>query len=139
MVLQYESRVPSGNYQVVSKDNGASYGAPQSVAALASNGCPNKVPAEVGPGVGLRLSDSNPYHPGRLLFIGHCGAYVDDVVWYSDDNGATYSMASTNFTHMDEAQLVETPSGAVIANVRSLAIYSRIQSPRAPPTERCRS
>ena len=41
-------------------------------------------------------------HAGRLLFIGHHGAYQYDSVWYSDDGGATYHVASTNFTKMDE-------------------------------------
>jgi hypothetical protein len=28
------------------------------------------------PGVGIQLEPNNPHHPGRLLFIGHAGAYV---------------------------------------------------------------
>lgn len=76
-----------------------------------------------GPGVGLRLSDTNPHHPGRLLFIGHHGAYVEDVVWFSDDGGKTYNLSSTpsgySLPRMDEAQLVELENGDVIANMRN--------------------
>ena len=107
------------NAQMVSMDDGLTWGPliPLSTFLGALDG------AETGPGVGLRLSDSNPYHPGRLLFIGHRGAYVEDVIWLSDDGGLTYSLASTPTGHtlpkMDEAQLVELENGDVIANMRN--------------------
>ena len=107
------------NAQVVSTDNGLSWGPLQLLGKFlgALDG------AETGPGVGLRLSDSNPHKPGRLLFIGHRGAYVEDVVWYSDDHGTTYSVASTasgnTLPQMDEAQLVELANGDLIANMRN--------------------
>lgn len=41
--------------------------------------------------MGIQLTQGK--HKGRLLFIGHRGAYVQDSVWYSDDNGKTYSAA----------------------------------------------
>ena len=34
-------------------------------------------------------------HKGRLLFIGHRGAYVEDTVWYTDDGGKTYHTSAT--------------------------------------------
>ena len=108
------------NAQVVSADDGATWGALQPLGAFlgALDG------AETGPGVGLRLSGANPHHPGRLLFIGHRGAYVEDVVWYSDDGGATYRVAATatgggTLPRMDEAQLVELANGDVVANMRN--------------------
>ena len=44
-------------------------------------------------------------HNGRLLFIGHHNAYVADLIWYSDDHGATYTMASPPQWYMDEVLL----------------------------------
>jgi sialidase-1 len=108
------------NAQVVSTDDGATWGALQPLGAFlgALDG------ALTGPGVGLRLSGANPHHPGRLLFIGHRGAYVEDVVWFSDDGGATYRVAATasgggTLPKMDEAQLVELANGDVVANMRN--------------------
>ena len=44
-------------------------------------------------------------------------------MWYSDDGGETYSLASTPTGHtlplMDEAQLVELENGDVLANMRN--------------------
>lgn len=71
----------------------------------------------VGPGTGIQLSSPGPRR-GRLLFIGHYGAYGHDTVWFSDDHGKTYHAAQSNLTQMDEAQLVELPSGDLIANMR---------------------
>merc|ERR1712023_137397 len=71
----------------------------------------------VGPGVGLQLSTSNPHAPGRILFIGHHGAYREDFIWFSDDNGKTYHLAETSLKGMDEAQLVELSDGRVMASM----------------------
>ena len=107
------------NAQVVSNDNGATWGSLQFLGKFlgALDG------SLTGPGVGLRLSDNNPHHPGRLLFIGHHGAYVEDVVWVSDDGGATYGITATatgnTLPKMDEAQLVELANGDVVANMRN--------------------
>jgi len=72
--------------------------------------------AAAGPDPGLELT-MGP-HKGRLLFIGHRGAYVQDTVWYTDDGGATYNTSATVLDGMDEAQLVETRDGTIIANMR---------------------
>ena len=107
------------NAQVVSSDGGVTWGPLQLLTPFlgARDG------SLTGPGVGIRLSDSNPHHPGRLLFIGHHGAYVEDVVWFSDDGGATYGVATTSsgstLPKMDEAQLVELANGNVLANMRN--------------------
>lgn len=109
----------STNAQLISHDDGLTWGAVQPISAFLGplDG------ADVGPGVGLQLSASNPHHPGRLLFIGHRGAYVEDVVWFSDDGGATYALAATpagsTLPLMDEAQLVELANGDVLANMRN--------------------
>ncbi len=62
---------------------------------------PARIPAYVGPGVGIQLQNPGP-HKGRLLFIGHHGAYVEDFVWYSDDDGSTYTVSNTSLLKMDE-------------------------------------
>lgn len=75
-------------------------------------------------------------HQGRLLFIGHRGAYNEDAVWFTDDGGATYRTSKHTLARgpgyaanatcngrkrscgMDEAQLVENRDGRIIANMR---------------------
>jgi hypothetical protein len=54
--------------------------------------------AAAGPGVGIQLTQGK--HKGRLLFIGHRGAYVQDSVWFSDDGGKTYSTSDTILQEM---------------------------------------
>ena len=111
------------NAQIMSVDNGDTWGPIQLLAPFlgALDG------ASAGPGVGIQLSPRNPHHPGRVLFIGHRGAYVEDVIWYSDDNGSSYSMATTPtgeiLPGMDEAQLVELANGDVLANMRNNASH----------------
>eukprot|EP00054_Salpingoeca_dolichothecata_P015800 m.91606 g.91606 ORF g.91606 m.91606 type:complete len:447 (-) comp21663_c0_seq5:367-1707(-) len=114
LIMTYLQLSPPGNFQRTSKDMGQTWSEPQSLASVlgADNGI------EVGPGVGIQLSRRNKY-AGRLLFIGHHGAYEHDDVWYSDDNGQNYHLSKTNFAHMDEAQLVELPNGNVMANMRN--------------------
>lgn len=72
-----------------------------------------------GPGAGV-IKEFEP-HKGRLLFIGHYGAYNKDIVWYSDDHGKTYKRAEYTFPGMDEAMLVELSNGTVMANLRQNA------------------
>ena len=54
--------------QITSEDNGVTWTVPSTI-VLDKYGW-----AYVGPGRGLQLSDKSPA-PGRLLFIGHHGAY----------------------------------------------------------------
>ena len=60
--------------------------------------------AAAGPGTGIELTQGD--HKGRLMFIGHRGAYVEDSVWYTDDGGKTYTASQTLLPKMDEAQSV---------------------------------
>ncbi|KAK8804128.1 hypothetical protein WA171_000221 [Blastocystis sp. BT1] len=71
----------------------------------------------VGVGHGLQLRYGP--HAGRLLFIGHHGAYEYDPVWYTDDLGKSWTASNTYFKKMDEAQLVELGDGIVMANMRN--------------------
>ena len=107
------------NAQVTSTDDGLTWSAVQPLARFLGS----LDGSSAGPGVGLQLSAGNPHHPGRILFIGHHGAYVEDAVWFSDDGGATYALSTTPAGHtlpaMDEAQLVELSNGDVLANMRN--------------------
>lgn len=62
-------------------------------------------------------------HPGRLVFAGHMGAYTHDNVFYSDDGGATFSLAApdtpTLLTGMDEVAIAELPNGTLVLNMRN--------------------
>jgi hypothetical protein len=81
----------------------------------------------VGPGAGIQLSAVNKFHPNRLIFAGHHGAYEYDAIWYSDDGGKTYELAKNasvptepaQIWHQDEIALAETPDGGVIASMRN--------------------
>ena len=112
---------PEGNGQVISTDLGLNWSAPQSLVPV--HGSAPLPRSSTGPGVGIQLSQTNPHAPGRLLFIGHAGAYVQDYVWYSDDGGKSYALSKTHsgnsLPKMDEAQLVELGNGNVLANMRN--------------------
>eukprot|EP01062_Namystynia_karyoxenos_P053888 TRINITY_DN438_c0_g1_i1.p1 TRINITY_DN438_c0_g1~~TRINITY_DN438_c0_g1_i1.p1 ORF type:complete len:499 (+),score=155.31 TRINITY_DN438_c0_g1_i1:99-1499(+) len=101
--------------QSVSSDLGRTWSAPRQI----DQDFGGAAGSSVGPGVGLRLSATNPHAPGRLLFIGHVGPYKRDWVWFTDDNGASYSVANGTFTAQNEAQLVELSNGDVMANMRN--------------------
>eukprot|EP00051_Salpingoeca_urceolata_P005891 m.78442 g.78442 ORF g.78442 m.78442 type:complete len:467 (-) comp14586_c0_seq2:288-1688(-) len=121
LIMQYTQLSPGDNMQSFSNDLGKTWSKPQSIARFLS---PGTVPTDVGPGVGIQLSKSNKY-AGRLLFIGHHGAYEFDSVWYSDDGGLTYTQSNTSsMLKMDEAQLVELPDGSVMANMRNSHLTS---------------
>ena len=97
---------------MISRDDGSSWGAPLAIdSQLGKAGH-----AAAGPGRGLELTQGA--HRGRLLFIGHQGAYKSDSVWYTDDGGKTYTPSATILPKMDEAQLVENSNGTIIANMR---------------------
>ena len=108
MLLQYMQLSPPDTMQMVSADHGLTWTKPKSVCAGGMSGVCG---GAVGPGVGIQLTHSK--HAGRMLFIGHFGAYMKDRVWFTDDGGATFSVSSTVLAKMDEAQLVELPDGRV--------------------------
>jgi sialidase-1 len=113
LVLQFNSA--NSNWQVTSDTDGLTWTAPRDLGAVLG---PSRG-TWVGPGVGIQLLNPHSPSPGRLLFIGHYGAYDYDLVWYSDDGGDTYTASETRLPHMDEAQLVELSTGAVLANMRN--------------------
>jgi len=101
-----------GNGIVFTHDNGKSWTEPHNISAdfgPASGGLP-------GPGTGLQLAGGE--HDGRLLVISHHGAYVDDYISYSDDDGITWTTNPSPFPTMDEGALTQLPNGSVLANMR---------------------
>eukprot|EP01051_Picozoa_sp_SAG22_P013921 SAG22_NODE_1619_length_3970_cov_1.777577_2_plen_431_part_00 len=100
------------NIQLSSKDGGVSWSAPTPIDRFLGPGYDHAAAGHSG----LQLF-TGP-HAGRLLFIGHRGAYVEDSVWFTDDGGATYKTAKQKMAKMDEAQLVQNSDGTIIANMR---------------------
>jgi len=118
---------PKAVVQLTSADGGDTWSSPQSLVPSLGKDAGYSY---VGPGVGLRLSEDHPTAPGRLLFIGHLGAYGHDYVWYSDDGAKTWTASDTSgLGKTDEAQLVQVPphaaaalgvpAGSVMANLRT--------------------
>jgi sialidase-1 len=71
----------------------------------------------VGPGISIRLRSTNPVAPGRLVTIAHTS---DDFVWYSDDDGASWTVANTSTLRgVNEAQIAERADGTLLASLRS--------------------
>merc|ERR1711871_314286 len=103
------------NYQVLSHDAGQTWGPPADIGRFLGR----FRGVATGPGRGLQLLHPKSSARGRLLFIGHHGAYIEDAVWYSDDGGLSYTLSSSTFPKMDEAQLVELSDGSVMANMRN--------------------
>ena len=71
-----------------------------------------------GPGAGAQLGPSSP-HAGRLLVPGHFGAYQADIVWYSDDHGASWTLSPSVLPGLDEVAVAALPSGRVLLNART--------------------
>ena len=138
VLLQYTDRMAPDNHtrypgdvvQIRSSDGGETWDNPISISAMLGPLFSPPVSGgrgglSVGPGHGIQLSASNKYHPNRLLFAGHHGAYQYDCVWYSDDGGKSYTL-SHNTTGgplqiwgQDEIALAETPDGGVITSTRN--------------------
>jgi hypothetical protein len=80
------------------------------------------------PGPGVATAIVLPGGGERLLFVAHAGAYKQDVVFYSDDAGATFNVsASTPFNPaanvlkaMDEAAFAQLSNGSVLLVLRNL-------------------
>eukprot|EP01116_Phalansterium_solitarium_P010341 TRINITY_DN2502_c0_g1_i4.p1 TRINITY_DN2502_c0_g1~~TRINITY_DN2502_c0_g1_i4.p1 ORF type:complete len:371 (+),score=108.22 TRINITY_DN2502_c0_g1_i4:1924-3036(+) len=70
-----------------------------------------------GPGSATQLQEGP--HAGRLVFIAHAGAYTNDIVYYSDDHGASYTLSQTVIPRVDEGVVVELANGSLLANMRN--------------------
>mgnify|MGYP003950411995 CR=1 FL=1 len=105
----------TGNGMVRTTDDGATWSRPID---LSGDFGPLARGALPGPGTALQLSATHPTHPGRLLVVSHKGAYQNDYVTVSDDNGARWSTRPRAYPGMDEAALTELPNGDVLLNMR---------------------
>ena len=106
------------NWQISSSDGGLSWSIPVDLSLQLGPWAG----VLVGPGAGIQLSDAAGRFAGRHLWVGHYGAYMDVVVWYSDDGGMTYHLANTSRLYSgDESQLLEMPDGRVAVNMRNKA------------------
>lgn len=74
--------------------------------------------ATPGPGTGTQLGPNSRY-PGRLIVPSHYGVYQDDVSWYSDDHGKSWTVSQPALPHLDEVVVTALPSGRVMLNARS--------------------
>jgi len=77
--------------------DGTAWGAPRSIPMGQYSG------ALPGPGTATQLPS------GRLLFPAHYGAYVMDVLLFSDDHGASWTVGAPRFPLMDEAAVAWVP------------------------------
>jgi hypothetical protein len=74
--------------------------------------------ATPGPGTGTQLGPHSST-PGRLIVAAHYGAYEDDVSWYSDDHGSSWTLSTPALAHLDEVVVAALPSGRVLLNART--------------------
>ena len=93
--------------------DGAAWGAPRNISGDLGAAWGGLVP---GPGAGAVTAVRNP---GRILMSGSVGAYTRDVVFYSDDAGASWRASATPLPLMDESAPVELPSGDVYVTMRN--------------------
>jgi len=115
--------------QVVSSDFGATFSEPTDVTSIFAARVPNP-----GPGVALQLRANNPHAPGRLIFGGWLpwqgaqpgfplGKPTGDQIYFSDDNGLTYSLANASALGRSdvggEIQFTELSNGDVLALLRN--------------------
>ena len=120
------------NYQMTTKNGGATWAGRQAVEPAEAVAWP----VRVGSGVGLQLRQSSPTHPGRLINIGwHYRQPAQDpptlltsfdAIFFSDDHGATWRQPAQPLQLGglgNEAQVAELPNGNVLAMMR----------PGAPP------
>lgn len=94
--------------------DGVTWGAPRNV----SGALGRYRGALPGPGTGAQVPPPSP-HAGRLIFVAHYGAYGEDVVFYSDDHGATWALSPTALPLMDEAAVAVLPNGTLALNMRN--------------------
>ena len=71
-----------------------------------------------GPDGRLALPGLKDAAQGRLR-AAHLGAYVTDVVYYSDDGGATWTVGGARLNKMDEAVVAALGDGSLLLNMRN--------------------
>eukprot|EP01051_Picozoa_sp_SAG22_P009424 SAG22_NODE_787_length_7239_cov_4.418487_3_plen_284_part_00 len=102
------------NWQQESTDSGKSWAKPVEI----SKALGPWAGSLVGPSNGIQLVH-NTEHRDRLVWCGHWGVYNSTQVWYSDDNGQSYTLSETVFQYMDECTVAELGDGRVYLNMRN--------------------
>lgn len=97
----------------LSHDDGRTWSPPKPV--LLSG---NYSDARVSPGRGVQLRASNPSAPHRIVMVAQYGVNSGDVVFYSDDAGATWVQSETTVPGCNEAQIAELANGTLLMNAR---------------------
>ncbi|EDQ92063.1 uncharacterized protein MONBRDRAFT_22854 [Monosiga brevicollis MX1] len=109
---------PWTTFQMESRDAGLTWSSAQPVNLSAWNG------TLAGPGLGITLAHT---HPGRIIMCGasgyHAGHSANGVVWFSDDQGASY-VVSAVFPEMQECQVAELADGTLLINFRNSHLNS---------------
>jgi len=97
-----------------SADEGQSWSAPLNISAQLGSWAG----ALPGPGTAAQVP-AGQAHAGRILVPAHLGAYVTDVVYYSDDGGATWTVGGARLNKMDEAVVAALGDGSLLLNMRN--------------------
>ena len=79
------------------------------------------------PGPGVAIAIALPNGGERLLFVAHVGPYLQDVVFFSDDSGATFNVSSSTpyvtkdnvLKGMNEAAFAQLSNGSLLLVMRN--------------------
>ena len=96
------------------------------------------------PGPGDALTVKLPDKSERLIFCAHLGAYTQDVVFFSDDGGASFNVSSSTpydatnnvLKGMDECSLAQLANGSVVLVLRNFGGFHE-HDPRGLHNPRC--
>jgi sialidase-1 len=70
-----------------------------------------------GPGTAAQILSGK--YTGRIVVPAHNGAYSNDVAYYSDDGGKTWTVGTTELPRMDEAVIAVQRNGSLLLNMRN--------------------
>lgn len=96
--------------------DGLQWGQPRNITAQLGPIAGHTVP---GPGAGAVLSSASGNYAGRIVMSGTHGVYGQDIVFYSDDAGQSWTPSTSTFGGMDESATVELVDGSVLINMRN--------------------
>jgi sialidase-1 len=98
-----------------SADSGLSFSAPRNISAQIAPWA-GTLP---GPGTAAQIPPGAARFGGRIVVPAHNGAYAQDVVYFSDDGGETWTVGATQLPKMDEAVIAVQRNGSLLLNMRN--------------------